>query len=148
MCTQNGNSKMIRTGYYKAKDILKQSNPVFICRSINVDMQSVIDEVGCTPKRYIQLAPPYKEILEPWYNSKLTYKGFTELYYEHVLSKLDPHIVAEELGPDPILICYEKVGDFCHRHIVADWLRAAGYTVEEYRYTTPIPAAVQDEWIF
>ncbi len=139
---------MIRTGCYRAKDILKQPNPVFICRSINEGMQAVINENGCTPNWYIQLAPPRKEILEPWYSSKLTYKGFTELYYEHVLSKLDPHIVVEELGPDPILICYEKVGEFCHRHIVADWLRAAGYKVEEYRYTTPVPIAVHEEWIF
>lgn len=29
------------------------------------------------------------------------------------------------------LVCYEKSGDFCHRHIVADWLNQAGYDVKE-----------------
>lgn len=30
------------------------------------------------------------------------------------------------------LICYEKSGDFCHRHIVADWLKASGIEVNEW----------------
>ena len=25
-------------------------------------------------------------------------------------------------GKDIVLLCYEKVGDFCHRHLVANWL--------------------------
>ena len=32
-----------------------------------------------------------------------------------------------------ILLCYEKSGDFCHRHVLADWLEENfGYRVEEY----------------
>lgn len=29
------------------------------------------------------------------------------------------------------LLCYEKPDDFCHRHLVADWLRKNGYECEE-----------------
>lgn len=94
------------------------------------------------------LAPPYKELLLPYLTGKLTYAGYTELYNKLVLSKLDPDTVVKELGEDPILICYEKPGHFCHRLLVAKWLTAAGYQVEEYTYTTPIPAAVHEEWIF
>ena len=33
-----------------------------------------------------------------------------------------------------ILLCYEKSGDFCHRHILADWLEENfGYKVKEYQ---------------
>ena len=35
---------------------------------------------------------------------------------------------------DIVLICYEKPGDFCHRHLVANWLRHQGYPVEEYKF--------------
>ena len=35
---------------------------------------------------------------------------------------------------DIALVCYEKPGDFCHRHLVADWLNEAGYQCEEYKY--------------
>ena len=30
------------------------------------------------------------------------------------------------------LVCYEKPNDFCHRHLVADWLRQNGYSANEY----------------
>ena len=36
---------------------------------------------------------------------------------------------------DIALICYEKPSDFCHRHLVADWLIERGFDVEEYDFT-------------
>lgn len=33
---------------------------------------------------------------------------------------------------DIALVCYEKPGDFCHRHIVSKWLRANGYDCKEF----------------
>ena len=42
-----------------------------------------------------------------------------------VWSSLDWHIA---------LICYEKPTDFCHRHLVADWLNNNGIKCEEYRF--------------
>lgn len=43
------------------------------------------------------------------------------------LAKLDPKKIYGELirkscGMDIVLLCYEKPGDFCHRHFVAKWL--------------------------
>jgi uncharacterized protein (DUF488 family) len=32
------------------------------------------------------------------------------------------------------LVCYEKPTDFCHRHLVADWLKEHGYECEEFKY--------------
>ena len=31
------------------------------------------------------------------------------------------------------LICYEKPSDFCHRHLVSDWLNKNGIKCEEWR---------------
>ena len=31
------------------------------------------------------------------------------------------------------LICYEKPSDFCHRHLVADWLNKNGFRCEEWQ---------------
>ena len=36
------------------------------------------------------------------------------------------------LGTEIALICYEKPENFCHRHLVAEWLQEAGYQVQEY----------------
>ena len=30
-----------------------------------------------------------------------------------------------------VLLCYEKYGDFCHRHLVSDYLNKAGYPCNE-----------------
>ena len=54
-----------------------------------------------------------------------------------VLDCLMPISVVSDLktlagDKDIALVCYEKPGDFCHRHLVAQWLRDAGYSVEEW----------------
>ena len=37
----------------------------------------------------------------------------------------------ENVSYDIYLVCYEKPEDFCHRHLVADWLTANGIEVKE-----------------
>ena len=32
------------------------------------------------------------------------------------------------------LICYEKPSDFCHRHLVSEWLKERGFDIEEWDY--------------
>ena len=64
---------------------------------------------------------------------QVSYKGDNDYYIKHfieeVLDKLDPEQVLKELEgfsgvseDNIILLCYEKTGTFCHRHLVADWL--------------------------
>jgi uncharacterized protein (DUF488 family) len=55
---------------------------------------------------------------------------YCQAYYEETLMDLNPHAVAAELD-EKVLLCYEKSEDFCHRHLVAAWLRHYGYAVEE-----------------
>lgn len=31
----------------------------------------------------------------------------------------------------PLLLCYEKPSDWCHRHVLAGWLRKEGFDVNE-----------------
>jgi len=37
------------------------------------------------------------------------------------LAKLDPGEVYAELGEGVILLFWARPGDFCHRHLVAEW---------------------------
>ena len=55
---------------------------------------------------------------------------YCQAYYEETLMDLNPHTVAAELD-GKVLLCYEKSEDFCHRHIVAEWLERYGYKVKE-----------------
>lgn len=42
-----------------------------------------------------------------------------------------PQEVADKLPDGAILLCFEGIGKYCHRHLAADWLRAGGVNVQE-----------------
>lgn len=58
--------------------------------------------------------------------------------YKDQLKKLSPEGIVENInslahGKNCILLCYEKPGEFCHRRIVAKWLKHyLNIEVEEY----------------
>lgn len=57
--------------------------------------------------------------------------------YENILSRLNPSNVIRAIsdmshGKDVALCCYEKPGDFCHRHLLSEWFKKNGYDVEEW----------------
>lgn len=48
------------------------------------------------------------------------------------LSHIDPNKVITDILPGSILLCYEGSRQFCHRHIVAEWLEHnTGILVQE-----------------
>ena len=58
--------------------------------------------------------------------------------YEKKLDQMDPKEVLRNIiqlsgGKDVALCCYEKPDEFCHRHIVAEWLqRETGKEITEF----------------
>ncbi|ECF2938623.1 hypothetical protein ZD68_06215 [Salmonella enterica subsp. enterica serovar Brandenburg] len=72
-----------------------------------------------------------------WFNSVSTSR-YIELYEHEVLAKLDPERTWNELhllagNAEPVLLCWERPGEFCHRQLVARWFqRELGIAVEEY----------------
>ena len=62
-------------------------------------------------------------------NSAESIAWYTAKYNETVLDKLDKKAVAEEIlsfapnGGNIYLLCYEKFGNFCHRNLLALWLK-------------------------
>ena len=76
---------------------------------------------------------------------------YIKCFNEQVLNKLNAEQVVKELDnlllnetlaidyngdlkevPRIALICYEKPSDFCHRHLVADWLNKNGVECKEW----------------
>lgn len=63
---------------------------------------------------------------------------YTQRFKKEVLSRVNATRFYEKLisisrGKDIALCCYEKPEDFCHRHIVAEWLKEKiGIEVEEF----------------
>lgn len=92
---------------------------------------------------YKKLAPKWSFFNE-WKNGA-EHKGDNDYYIHHfnneVLDKLSILQVIEDLQKIAntkdtdkiILLCYEKPGDFCHRHLVADWLTKNGLKTIELK---------------
>lgn len=110
------------------------------CRKIPHTI-TCISIAGKAPAGYrgieYKVLAPKKEFFMQWKeNHDNDY--YIKCFNEQVLSHLNPVEVynrLEELscGQDIVLICYEKSGDFCHRHLVADWLsKNLGIEVKEW----------------
>lgn len=57
-------------------------------------------------------------------------------YKAEILADLDVKRLVADLealsgGKDVALLCYEKPGDLCHRHLLADYMNERGYDVKE-----------------
>jgi len=103
----------ITTSYFG--NIKNITNPIAICA------RAPIWFVG---PRYPALAPTYRIFID--YKTNGDAEQYAKDFDEEVLDKLNPHKTFEELvqmcGEEFTLVCYEKPGEFCHRHIVAEWL--------------------------
>lgn len=92
-----------------------------------------------TGLQYKKLAPKYDFFMK-WKETKDN-EYYIRCFDKQVLQQLTVENVIQELhdmaGGDTIaLVCYEKPGDFCHRHLVSEWLRKNGIKCEEYNETT------------
>ena len=83
-------------------------------------------KVGFIGKVMPKLAPK-KAFWEVWHNNigKIpemeNTKYYIREYYKQVLSKVDfEELLKDEI--DPIFLCYEKDDQFCHRHVLAEYL--------------------------
>ena len=120
---------MIYTSYFaKLKSLPKNIIPISICGKAPGWYQGL---------QYKKLAPKYDFFMKWKENHDNEY--YIKCFNEQVLSKLEPHLVVSELykminnfGKSICLICYEKPDDFCHRHLVSDWLNENGIRCEEY----------------
>lgn len=96
-----------------------------------------------TPQWYIgevcfELAPS-RTLLMKWKQGEITEEGYKKQYIQQldndvqwskVWKKLK-QISAKYDNSDLVLCCYEKAGDFCHRHILAEYLTKTGVDVVE-----------------
>ncbi|HOT98778.1 MAG TPA: hypothetical protein PKZ83_16765 [bacterium] len=107
---------MIWTSYFRK--VAKNQKTVMITRTV---------PKGYKGARFVQLAPPYHlfGLNDP--------ELFRKRYREEVLAKLDAKEIAKQFD-GMILTCYEGPGKFCHREVVAEWLRKeAGIKVQEWQ---------------
>ena len=88
---------------------------------------------GWTGLEFKKLAPSWSIYKE--YKESFDQERYIRRYQAEILGKLNPQEILGEIlnlsEGDIALVCYEKPGDFCHRHLVASWLP---YEITEYNY--------------
>lgn len=81
---------------------------------------------------------------EVWMLKNATHEQYVN-GYNRILSRVNAHEFMKRLetisgGSDVALCCYEKPGDFCHRHMLADYLtQQTGIEVKEFEVPAPPP---------
>lgn len=125
---------MIYTSYFTKLKELEKHNiiPISICGKAPDWYKGL---------QYKKLAPKYGFFMEWKKNNDNDY--YVEHFQKEVLDGLDAteairdliNMLPDRAGgyKDIALICYEKPSDFCHRHLVAEWLNQSGFKCEEWR---------------
>ena len=123
---RKGCARLIRTSYfaYFAKKV--KSGEVKPWEGVSIARKT---PKGFPGKKCSVLAPGW-ELLSDYKTGKIDDAKYTERYKAEILAKIPPENVAHALD-GKILLCWEKPDKFCHRHIVAEWLREAGFDVDE-----------------
>ena len=108
---------MMYTSYYsspklKTTELTKISISRFIPKWYKDDLSHLV------------LLAPSKELLNGYKNGSIDNDEYTEIY----LCQLDNLKCLKELLEQLdtcgcVLLCYEKPGDFCHRHILSEYAR-------------------------
>ncbi|MDG6938054.1 MAG: DUF488 family protein [Nitrososphaerota archaeon] len=122
-------ARKIHTSYFAAARRLDPElfEPISIAR---------FQPEGCGYPEFRNLAPA-RPLLDDWRAGGLDEAGFERRYHKEVLDGLSPHVVAALLrgicegGREPVLLCWEGPGKFCHRRLAARWLRSAGIAAGE-----------------
>jgi len=110
---------MICTGYFaKTKSYVEAGmTPISIARKTPSFFQG---------KEWKVFAPPL-ELLYKYKNGEVTEKEYITYYTNYLNNKITDNMLAKLKDwyynkNDIVLLCYEKPEDFCHRHILGDWL--------------------------
>lgn len=132
---------MIYTTYFaKLKKLPNNIIPVSICAK---------PPTGYKGKEFKKLAPTYDILMS--YKQDHNEEKYIKKYNNEVLRNLITDEVVYDLyeligvditgegfgsipngGADVALVCYEKSDSFCHRHLVAEWLKLNGYKCKEW----------------
>ena len=84
------------------------------------------ESAGFNGKTMIELAP-FRDFFHTWRDNigRIPEEENNRFYIEQYLSKVLEKVDIIELlkkEKDPILLCYEDSSDFCHRHVLAEYL--------------------------
>lgn len=114
-------------------------------------------ELGLTPVSIARYSPswftgyclkelaPSDSLLKGYKDGVITVEEYRKQYLQHLETVRWTEVLRrlEKYAPDgAVLCCYEKPNDFCHRHILSEYMRESGYEVMEILVTKGKPPKV------
>lgn len=121
----NDDNAMFRTSYF--------ANPLLsLDRRYLVQVSNSVPGSFATDYRWDSVIPDWDTIVAPFKSGSLTHEAYIRRYRAQLDSRKD-EIVREierfkrsACGREIVFLCYETPHAFCHRHLLAAWLRENG----------------------
>ena len=86
---------------------------------------------GYKGNAYPELMPTW-ELVKDYKDGKINEQEYEKRYFDLLKSrKITVDKIVNDLEDESILLCWEAPNKFCHRNLIANWLKAAGTEVEE-----------------
>jgi len=116
---------MLYTSYFaNVKNLPKDYQCYYISNS---NVYGLAKPLTCVVPSW-QLVKSYKDSLIDNLEYTRIYTDMLEANKEEILKQI------RALPDNSVLLCYEKLPKFCHRHVLADWLKNNGIEIKEYEY--------------
>lgn len=85
---------------------------------------------GYRGKAYPELMPTW-DLVHAVKENKITEIEYAKKYHELLKErKITVQKIVDDLEDGSVLLCWEAKG-FCHRHLISEWLKAAGVDISE-----------------
>ena len=83
---------------------------------------------------HLSIVAPTQDLLDRYKNGITSEEDYIKEYIEMLNNNKEIILNAISRLPDEsILLCYEGPNKFCHRHLLANWLKENGYEIEEMK---------------
>lgn len=110
--------KTIYTSYFARH--AQHPNAIAICCILT---SWVRDNAGFRGEHRPELGPTW-EMVKQAKQGYMTHEQFAEQYIQTLHNRgFTPQSIVDRLPENAILLCYETPQDFCHRHVLTDWLK-------------------------
>jgi len=83
----------------------------------------------------LNMLAPTRALVLAVIKGEMDLEEYTERYIALLEERIpDPQAVLDDIPDGSFLLCYEKVTDTCHRHILRDWIfKKTGVQIEEWK---------------
>lgn len=75
------------------------------------------------------VAPPWS-LVSDYKEGRINWALYT-MDYMDMLDRIGERAITKLFSEGDVLLCYEKPGEHCHRHLLAEWLNRRGHHVVE-----------------